>query len=73
MWHQINDGLVAVKWYQTNDLGRIIARIVFKENEYKASTMVFNDEGVGSSEGLGAYITLEQAKAAVEARGHEIR
>lgn len=69
MWQLARDG----RHVLVNAMGRIIGRIIVSDGEFKASTMVFDEQGVGTREGLGAYFTLEQAQAAVEARGHEIR
>jgi hypothetical protein len=54
------------KWVKTNDVGRIVGRIHFKEGEYKATKLKFDDEGLGNKSYLGAYVTLDQAKAAVD-------
>ena len=54
------------KWVKTNEQGRIVGRIYFKEGEYKASKLVFDGEGVGAKNYLGSFVTLEQAKAAVD-------
>lgn len=55
------------KWVKTNEAGRVVGRIHLKEGEYKASRLEFDDEGVGSKNYLGAFVTLDQAKAAIDA------
>lgn len=59
------------KWVKTNEQGRIVARIVEKDHEFKASRLVFDGEGVGNSHYLGSYYSLDQAKAAIDAPAQE--
>lgn len=69
MWHQIHDDYAAIerhKWVLSDERGRIIGRIVERDGEFKASKMEFDGMGVGTSIGKGAYVSLDQAKAAVE-------
>lgn len=66
MWQMIGNLIVGDKWVKTNEAGRIIGRISLKEGEYKASRLAFDADGVGSKNYLGAFITLDQAKAAVD-------
>ena len=69
MWHQLHGDNAAAefrKWVKTNEAGRILGRVHLKDGEYKASKLEFDTDGVGSKNYLGAFITLEQAKAAVD-------
>lgn len=70
MWNEIRNHLLgadADKWVKSNEQGRIVGRIHLKEGEYRASKLVFDEAGVGSKNYLGAFVSLDQAKAAVDA------
>lgn len=68
MWHEIvtgvNDSNPA--WRKVDDDGRIIGRINKKEGEYSASKVVVDADGVGRAVHRGFYLTLANAKAAVD-------
>lgn len=70
MWNEIRNhrlGEDAHKWVRANEAGRITGRIHLKDGEYRASRLSFDADGLGNKNYLGAFVTLEQAKAAVDA------
>jgi hypothetical protein len=61
-WHTVK---LDEKWALADDAGRIKARITFKDDEYKASVVNVDAEGVGHARSIGSYISLEFAQDAI--------